>query len=491
MPLPPKTVHTPSATSLQRTWNAKLHRAVPKALAHLQRHEGFLGFVANVDAMKFMQGKDVQKLLGEIPFRRIQQRLKHAGQLTIETSEDFAAALFFCFQNGKALELPCYHPRLFEWFEKHFGIDEKRMGGQAGIISNQLAALGSEPVCYCPILSATQAALFDKNVRFPLLQKGQLQLVQAKKAAHKKDPTKTNWIFEFSKGDQLQWQGKTITCPRSNRLIILSKLVKVEPLFSLELEPFLPQLARHFDRAMIAGFHHLHRKKSKTLRYYLERLCRQLDALKKANPRLRIHVEYVMIHDEKLAREVYEHIGRPADSLGINEVEMKHVLGMFGFKKELRALQKEENAFPLYQGARSLALHFNFERVHVHTLGYFIMYLSKKHMLPDPRAYIDSLLLAAKASEVRATLGKPPTKKDLLDKKFEKIKVSKIGLEQLGWFAKKAGLQGKRKTQFLEEGIADFGDHYVFVVPTPITPKPKSTVGLGDTISSTAFLSQP
>ncbi|MFH1199987.1 MAG: ADP-dependent glucokinase/phosphofructokinase [Candidatus Micrarchaeota archaeon] len=477
---------------LKRHWNTKLHSAVPRALDNLARHAGFCGFVANVDAMKFVDGKTVSKLLSALATKEVKKRLDAKDTPSIGSVEDFAAALLYCFENGKALELPCYDARIFEWFSQYFGgPDELRMGGQAGIIANQLAALKSPPVCYCPLLSLAQARLFDKSVKFPVVQGGRLALVPALKAAQKGDATKVNWIFEFSKNDACGWDGRKVVCKRSNRLIVLSKLVKSEPLFSDGLAPHLPALAANFDRAMVAGFHHLHRENGKKIQYYLNRLCGQLDAMKKANPRLRVHVEYVMISDPALAREVYTHIGRPADSLGINEVEMRHVLKMFGLKKELQALRNDEGAYSLYLASRALARRFDFSRVHAHTLGYYVLYTDKKRARGEPSQYADSLLLAAKASEVRAALGRPPTKSDVLHPKFREISVSEAGLEQLAKFADSAGLKGRERKRFTEEGVAEFQDHYVFVVPAPITPKPKSTVGLGDTISSTAFCSEP
>ncbi|MFH1107213.1 MAG: ADP-dependent glucokinase/phosphofructokinase [Candidatus Micrarchaeota archaeon] len=477
---------------LKRHWNAKLHAAVPRALASLKEHKAFTGFVANVDAMKFVDGKAISRLLSTLPEKQVKKRLEAKNTLAIDALEDFAAALLYCFANGKALELPCHDPRIFEWFAAYFhGHDGLRMGGQAGIIANQLAALGSDPVCYCPMLSPVQAKLFDARVRFPAVRKGALELVPAAEASGKGDKTKVNWIFEFAKGDSLRWDGRTVECPRSNRLIVLSKLVSFEPAFSQALSPHLPALARKFDRAMIAGFHHLHSDRGSDLHYHLRRLCGQLDTMKNVNRSLKVHVEYVMISDEKLAREVYTHVGRPADSLGINEVEMHHVLKMFGQRHELEALRREESAFSLYLGARALARRFDFSRVHAHTLGYYVLYADKKKALGRPEEYVDSLLLAAKASEVRAAFGRPPEEEDLLHPKSGEISVSDAGLKQLAKFAQAAKLGGKQTTRMLEDGVAKFSDHYAFVVPTPITPKPKSTVGLGDTISSTAFVSEP
>jgi ADP-dependent phosphofructokinase/glucokinase len=41
--------------------------------------------------------------------------------------------------------------------------------------------------------------------------------------------------------------------------------------------------------------------------------------------------------------------------------------------------------------------------------------------------------------------------------------------------------------EFLETGIYEGEDHYLLVVPAHVIPNPVSTVGMGDTISSTSF----
>lgn len=476
---------------LASDWNRHLHAATKPAIARLQDHDAFLGFIANVDALKFLHAKKIETLIRSIPQTEIEKRQPRVAALSIDGQEDFAAALYYGFSKGKALELPCYDKEMFEWFSDYFGApDEQRIGGQAGIIANQLAALNAHPVCYCPILSPRQAALFDPRVRFPVLREGKMALVSARQAADKDDPTKTNWIFEFRKGDAVEAHGRKIVCPRSNRLIVLSKLVDVEPLLEHHFEPFLPQLALTTDRAMIAGFHHLHKALRKSVDAYLHRLCRQINALKKANPAFRVHIEYVMMHDPRLAKNLYAKIGAAADSLGINEIETQHVLKLFGMSRELADLKKEENAFHLYRAAKALARRFDLERVHVHSLGFYVLYRSKKTRF-DPRKETDSLLLAAKTSETRILLDKPPTEKDLLNPKFGKIVASEIGLAQMENFAHAAGLRGKQRATFFKEGWVDYGDHYAFVAPAPVNGRPRRTVGLGDTISSTAFLSEP
>ncbi len=475
-------------------WDVKMHAGKSSALGRLQQSRPFTGFVANVDAMKFLSAGQLETFLNSVPLKELEKRQARIAKLTLDTPADFAAALYYGFQNGKALELPCYSEDMIAGFERQFGKpDQFRIGGQAGIIANLLTGLGTRPLVYCPLLSPLQAGLFDPRTQFPIVEKGKLRMAAPRHAARKKDATKTNWIFEFGKHDRISIHGKELTCPRSNRLIVLSKLISIEPLFSKEMEPHLAQLAQYTDRAMIAGFHHLHGMNGKSVEYYLHRLSRQLEQLKTANPDLKIHIEYVMIHDEKLARQVYRTLGKPADSLGINEVESRHVLKLFGFKREHALLQKKESAHHLYLAAQALANHFDFARVHAHTLGYYVLYLKKRgnETPAELKAQADSLLFAGLASEARILQDRPPTASELNGKKFNAIRVSELGLSQMRQFASDLNLRGREKEAFLKDGFLKRRDHFVFVVPAPVNGKPKSTVGLGDTISATAFLSAP
>jgi len=45
-------------------------------------------------------------------------------------------------------------------------------------------------------------------------------------------------------------------------------------------------------------------------------------------------------------------------------------------------------------------------------------------------------------------------------------------------------------SNFMKTGIAEYSDYNVIFLPTTVVSDPVSTVGLGDTISSIAFLSE-
>jgi len=68
---------------------------------------------------------------------------------------------------------------------------------------------------------------------------------------------------------------------------------------------------------------------------------------------------------------------------------------------------------------------------------------------------------------------------------------AEIGYEQLeGFYNEAKSLGFDIPENFCREGIWEREDHYVIVVPAHVVPHPVSTVGMGDTISSSSYASE-
>ncbi|MEK6843261.1 MAG: ADP-dependent glucokinase/phosphofructokinase, partial [Candidatus Micrarchaeota archaeon] len=106
----------------------------------------------------------------------------------------------------------------------------------------------------------------------------------------------------------------------------------------------------------------------------------------------------------------------------------------------------------------------------------------------SPKDYVDSLLFASRVADARAFFGKPATIASI--SKLSKLKISQNGIDALSHFANEALPTPSQRQKFLLNGYFEADDHFVIMVPTSIV-KAKSTVGLGDTISSIAFASEP
>lgn len=141
----------------------------------------------------------------------------------------FFSSFFNALKEGKASHIPV-NEKMLDWFTETFPERVERIGGQAGIIANQLAILGWKSVIYTPILSEKLAILFDKKVEFPVPEGEEVVLKNVKKCTKEGDPTKINWIFEFREKDKFKIGGDVAVAPRSNRVIYSSPFPSI-PVF--------------------------------------------------------------------------------------------------------------------------------------------------------------------------------------------------------------------------------------------------------------------
>ncbi|HLC38024.1 MAG TPA: ADP-dependent glucokinase/phosphofructokinase [Candidatus Norongarragalinales archaeon] len=461
-------------------WNKRYQDSRSAKLA-----KALVAFNSNIDAVVLSLSQP-NKILETLDKEQLHAIEKHSdsGPKEIRNETDFYSALLHGIKTGKALHLAA-HNNVFIWFDEVFTPDEKRIGGQAGIMANQLAAFNDFVLAYSSLLSPTQATFFNKNVCFPTTKGGKLSCHSAKKAARKEDPTKVNWIFEFKTGEKLKCADE-FTSPRSNRLIV-SSLVPYAPLFE---NVDLKQLARHADVAFLAGFQQLHRDKN--YRNTLAKIVSQIQTLQNANKKLVVHWEFVPMEEKKIEKEVLLALGKPATSFGLNEVEAVEVLQMLGAKKEAEKIKKNENAYTLYCGCEKMLDAMKMQRVHLHCLGFQLLVLKKPYPIAPEKAR-DALIFASIAVALKALKGSAFVTRNEVKK--HALLPSASGFNQLR--ALEGGIDEEREKRhssfvrkdLLESGIFEFNDHYAIIVPAPIVQS-KSTVGLGDVISSMALAAE-
>ena len=161
----------------------------------------FAAFNTNVDVVAHITSEKIQRLLQDNPdidMQAVQNRsVEDVG--VIRSKEDFLVVLRDMMQEGKSFHIVLEGRELMNWLDKQFAGESERMGGQAGIIANQMAALGAEAIAYTALLSPKQSSLFDDRVKTPLIDDG-FGLAPIREAARPEDETKINWIFEV-------WQG--------------------------------------------------------------------------------------------------------------------------------------------------------------------------------------------------------------------------------------------------------------------------------------------
>ncbi|MEW5954956.1 MAG: ADP-dependent glucokinase/phosphofructokinase [Candidatus Micrarchaeota archaeon] len=457
------------AAHYRAEWNARLKKAADTSLAG----KGILcAYNALVDCQVFLTQEQLQQVFYKT------KSISSTEPPRVNDEKTFAQALLRSFSTGKASHVPL-EPSFAAWLATRFPQHAKRLGGQAGIVASQMARLGATAVLYSPKRAAEVLELTHPKTLFPLARKDGLALVAARKAARKGDAAKKNWIFEFMRGQAVNAAGRKIVAPRSNRLILSTPFegaLEFEP----ALKPFLPDLGKRLHCAMLAGHHYLGRK---GFAHYVAEEGKAVKALKKSNPKLRIHFEYVPFEHKQIERAVMAHVAENVDSLGLNEVEIIELCEKLGLQKEASAVRKRDDAFNLYAGAAALLEKLRMQRVHVHAPGFHVLALRKPYPAPLERVR-NAVLFSSVAATSKTLLGREITAGELRQSLSTPLAAN--GFAELKRFAEKTGL----KNSFLREGWADFGDHYALVIPGQSAKARKGTVGLGDVVSSCSFLAE-
>lgn len=447
-------------------------------------------FNLNVDVVARVTPEAIDRLVRSTPDLDWEAvaRIDVEALRSIRTREEFLAVLRRGFTTGKSSLHVRDDESIVAWWEGIFDERQESMGGQAGIIANQMAALGARSFVYSPLLSPKQASLFLPGVLWPARDGSAIVPVEARTAGRPEDPTREPWVFEYRKGESFRFPDREFVTPRANRAIVTTGVQGPERKFHGDIDPALEELGRAVDVGFMAGYHQCGNNPNDpaAVRAYFRSCVEELKRLKAGNPRLKLHVEYVPAKVREMELECYRTFGEQIDSFGINETELRTVLGRFGYPELSAELEARERAYLLYKGALVLLRLLGVERVHVHNLGYYVVVLRKPYSKPVERVR-DACLFASAVNACKAQKGGYVAIDDV--PAAGELPFSEIGFEQLRSFAKE-GLAGRPASvveRFLAEGIVEEEDHYVVVTPAHIVPNPVVTVGMGDTISSSAY----
>ncbi|NLK07466.1 MAG: hypothetical protein GX316_02060 [Firmicutes bacterium] len=468
-------------------WRGYLQEACQRQI----RSRVFAAFNTNIDAVVHITGtlmEDIKARDTSISWEKVTGG--KAEEITaVRSKEDLLVILKDCLAGGKSFHIVLEELSLLDWLDEYFTGARENMGGQAGIIANQMASLGATSVVYTPLLSAKQAKLFADGVATPVLTGDDIEILPVSQAARSEDETKINWIFEYAKGEAVAFGDDTVTTPRANRVILATRPQGSIMSFDQKTIPHLPKLGENIDIAFMAGYHYAEPMNScgRTFDEFVEDSVQQLQSLKKQNPDLMFHFEYVPMKRPELEPEMLTAICQEIKSFGINENEVKRVLREFGYESQMQAIEDDENAYTLYKGALALFRHMKLNRLHLHNLGYYVVILSKPYpvSMEDVR---QSCLYASAVNAMKAKYG-GYAKTAQLQEAVE-LALSDVGFKQLAALAE--GLKGEhpQASDLLTEGYLEFDDHYLLLTPAHIVANPVSTVGMGDTISSSSYATE-
>ncbi|ASJ16350.1 6-phosphofructokinase [Thermococcus chitonophagus] len=434
----------------------------------------YTAYNANVDAIVNLKPEVVQGLIDSFGADEIRRKIEEYPR-RIEEPIDFVARLIHALKTGKPMAVPLVNEEMHRWFDETFKYDMERIGGQAGIIANLMAGLRVKKViAYTPFLPKRLAELFREGILYPVVEDGELKLKPIQEAYREGDPLKVNRIFEFRKGMKFKLGEEVIEVPHSGRFIVSSRFESISRIETRdELRPFLPEIGRQVDGAILSGYQGLRLQYSdgKDANYYLRKAKEDIILLKEAD--IKVHVEFASIQDRKLRKKVVTNIFPLVDSVGMDEAEIAYILSVLGYRDLADRIFTYNRIEDAILGGMIILDELNFEILQVHTI-YYLMYITHRDNPLSEEELAKSLEFGTTLAAARASLG------DITKPEDYEVGL-KVPFNERSDYVKLRFEEAKRKLRMRE--------YKVVVVPTRLVPNPVSTVGLGDTISTGTFLS--
>lgn len=436
----------------------------------------YLAYNTNVDAIVYLTPEKVQALIDEFGAENVRRRMEEYPR-QIDEPLDFVARLVHALKTGKPNAVPMFDQSLNAWFDGHFKYDVERIGGQVGIIANILASLDFKRViAYSPLLGKKQAEMFvDKpNLLYPVVENEMLAFRPPREAYRPDDPVKINRIFEFRRGMRFRLGEEEVEVPFSGRFIVSSRPSELRIETRDELRPFLPQIGESVDGIILSGYQGIkrHYPDGKTDDYYIARAKRDIELLKK-NHDVKVHIEFASIQDKELRKKVVRELFPMADSVGMDEAEIAHVLNVMGYPELSDRIFNYNRIEDVVLGGKIILDEANLEILQIHTI-YYIMYIARSSNPLKEEELRDSLELATLLAATRASLGDITRPEDL-------AVGEKVPYNERGEYVKLRFEEARKR-------IRTRG-YRIVIIPTRLVKNPVSTVGLGDTISAGAFAS--
>ncbi|MBE3577653.1 MAG: hypothetical protein IMX00_08165 [Limnochordales bacterium] len=511
-------------------WDRWYREAIAEGVRRVRELPGVvLGFHSTIDGLKKVEAGSLKEWLGSLPglAEQVAELLaadasgtpRVAALREIRSPAELLAALLDCMARGKARQLMIRSEETFRWALQHVGYDRLRMGGTSGNMANALAPLGyPRVVVYAHPLSVQLAELFVDRPNLFVLASG--ELIPPRVAAARQSGSKIralHWVFEFEReqrftyprldGGLLRWEeGRT---PRANRFIAAwnpeNNQLRVNPDFV----DSLLQVGSGFTHFIVSGFHILSETypDGSTYRECLQGVGAVLEKVRGRYPHLLLHYEFASIASPLIRRGVVEEILPRVDSLGLNEVELIAILRDLGEEQLAAGLEAADAAAGRAAAAGEVATPpleillpalvrvaeaGRLRRIHLHNLGYYLCLVR-----PDQEGQVgdewqagkltrSGLLFAAALAAVRAVQG------DLTDpgqaQAALEVPLSPVGLRGVEQLERLAAAGMVRSDGAAMSGIFSFQSWQGVFVPTRVVSRPLFTVGLGDVISATAFL---
>ncbi|MDQ1260847.1 MAG: ADP-dependent phosphofructokinase/glucokinase [Euryarchaeota archaeon] len=418
-------------------------------------------YPVNVDAVCNIRVEEIMHLISLSHPSIIKIELKES----IGSCEDLLSCLLFCMQQGSGAEILIENEALARQIEDSFSW-QFRLGGNAGIMANILAALGARPVLNSPALGPRLAGMLHAGVCVPRIAEpcqvaGELKADQVRDHAIEME----HFVFQFKKGDLVAGGQNRITAPNDNRFIATYDTVNTRLITRRHFDNYCLENIREIDGALLSGFHLAPLKEYKDI--FSQKIA-QIKSWKDKNPQIFIHAEMGSFQSIEIMQSLLLLLPKiPVDSLGLNEDELAASEGLAPGSSPVHWQET-------MQVAQRLRKSLGIFRVSVHTRDYILSVMLQGKITAKEELF--ALQSGAKAAAALAATGlvtgEPPEE------------INPVGLEANEEFCRN-GATASGRGAFLH-----FGEEIISLMPSLLAKRPKITVGLGDTATATIFFQE-
>jgi len=467
-------------------WEVRYERALPEGRRRLGDQCGTaILFHSVLDGRLAIRPGTVERVLDADPDVK-QEVIERWGSVPDEIVSPADVILGFAasFGDGRAMQRMIRSEQVFQWVLDRFGYDELALGGTSANMAVAVAALGVKRVLvYANPLTRPLANAFpDDDAIETIGPDGTLGT--PREVARGDDVFAIHWILEYQTGDTLTIGPHTLTAPRANRFIPSWNPANNQIRLADGFKRTFLTIAPEMSHLLVSGFHILSDRypDGTTALDCIRPVADYLTDVRVRAPSIRFHCEMASIAGKIVRQGVREFILPQMHSLGLNEAELITWLEDFGRPDLARKISSENAPDAVLEGVATLAEKTGVPRIHLHNLGYYLV-LADGSAAP-PEAIRQGLLTGACAAAIRAQTGRS-TRLDEL-KPLPEIPLQPGSLDAIVTLAACVS----NSNDFLLTGIDTYRGKTLVVVPTRIVDRPVRTVGLGDTISASAWLAE-
>lgn len=429
---------------------------------------------ANVDALYSITGEEVSAMLASADAADLMEKITTPPGV-INSMSDFLAGLFFCMKEGTGAEWLIHEPVVFKRLKDQFIHRSKlRMGGNMGIMANVLSEMGAELVVPNVVNpTARQLSFFSKKaIYIPGSD-------SYSKEAKCEDDEPIHFVFDFKKGEHVEYGDIGFTVPRENRFIATYDIMNMSLLVNPYFEEYAIRHAGEMDGLLISGFHMMldTYPDGSTFMDKLNKVLGQLQMWGSMNTNLSIHVEFGHFTNKDMALHVFSKLSPYVSSIGMNEDELA-MLNSIHQVNAAKILQMD--VFSILEAAKRSLLASGLRKMIVHTREY-VFSMSRQTDL-DVESQLEAMSFGVTCAGIFASAGQLHDR-NKLGSMSSGLKESEFGRAQTERF-----IEATAAVRSGRGAAGKYDGRQVCILPTLLSDNPVSTVGLGDTVTASMFL---